>query len=57
MTLTDLTYGNDKLKGDAFDIPMVQLMTLRAASLESIYNFLLGTSTDVWLRDAENNVK
>ena len=28
-----------------------------AASLESIYNFLLGTSTDVWLRDAENNVK
>ena len=57
MTLTDLTYGNDKLKSDAFDIPMVQLMTLRAASLESIYNFLLGTNTDVWLRDAENNVK
>lgn len=57
MTLTDLTYGNDKLKCEAFDIPMVQLMTLRAASLESIYNFLLGTSTDVWLRDAENNVK
>lgn len=57
MTLTDLTSGNDKLKSEAFDIPMIKLMELRAASLESIYNFLLGTSNDVWLRDAENNVK
>jgi hypothetical protein len=57
MTLTDLTLGNDKLKSEAFDIPMINMVTLRAASLESIYNFLLGTSSDVWLKDAENNVK
>lgn len=57
MILTDLTSGNDKLNSEAFDIPMIKLMELRAASLESIYNFLLGTSNDVWLKDAENNMK
>lgn len=54
MTTLDITLSDNKNKFEDFAIPAIDLSRLRIQSLNVIYNFLQGTDSNEWLKDAED---
>lgn len=56
MTSISITYGSKEAVNEQFDIPVISLMELKVKNLDVIKGFVFGTDSNVWLKEAEDNI-